>query len=538
MKKTVKINIAGIAFQIDEDAYERLKKYLDAIGKRFGHSNEGKEILTDVETRIAELFLARTSNQKEVISISDVEEVIGIMGKPEDYTDTEATEEEKAEHFAGAASDMHYSRRYNRRLYRDPDDAVLGGICGGLGSYFNIDPVIFRVLFVIFFFAGGIAGLIYLVLWIILPPARTAAQKLEMRGERVTIENIERSVKEEYEAVKNNMSGYGKSAYRGAHNAFEEMFHIIGVIIRGIAKAVLVIIGLVFIITGFALLIAFLSALILHQPVMSEIFSDSNVNLTELAGLVFSSSHYTIILICTLMVIGIPLIGLIYGGIKLLFRFQAKDLVPGLLLFVTWILSGVLLASLLTIDLKDFSNEANTETSTDLKPVKSKTLIIDVAPGKLDSLKKISRYVEKHEFGLYFNEAQHVYYGKPFLKIQHSEKPEASLLLTREAQGEDHHDARAYAEGIRYAYVQTDSSLIFDPVFEAPRGKEWRAPRLTLGLSIPEGMKIRLSRRAVEILHHIDDYEWNTDWEGWDNRWLEIPDKTFVMTDGGLKEVE
>ena len=92
-----------------------------------------------------------------------------------------------------------------KRLYRDPDNRVLGGVCGGLGAYFNNDPLLFRILFIIIFFGMGSGLIIYLILWIAIPEARTTAQKLEMRGEPITIENIKKAVREEFENVKKNM---------------------------------------------------------------------------------------------------------------------------------------------------------------------------------------------------------------------------------------------------------------------------------------------------------------------------------------------
>ena len=198
MKKAIKINLSGIIFHIDEDAYEKLKHYLDTISSYFSDKQESSEIIGDIEARIAELFQERVTQENQVIDLELVNEVINIMGNPEDIADS-------SEENVGGSSSFHETYERSRRFYRDPENSVIGGVCGGLGAYFGIDPLIFRLLFVIFFFAGGASILVYLILWIAIPKAETAAQKLQMHGERVNVSNIEKKVREEYDSVKDNV---------------------------------------------------------------------------------------------------------------------------------------------------------------------------------------------------------------------------------------------------------------------------------------------------------------------------------------------
>jgi len=197
MKQTISINISGLIFNIDEDAYNRLKRYLKLIEAHFANEKERKEILADIESRIAELFQERFSGVNRVIVIQDVEDVIRILGDPEEIGDTEAN--------AGESEKVKCSSCY-RRIYRDPDNRVLGGVCGGMGAYFKTDPLVFRILFLVLFLGFGTGLLLYLILWIVIPEAKTTAQKLEMRGEPVNISNIGRKVKEEFSKVKNNIN--------------------------------------------------------------------------------------------------------------------------------------------------------------------------------------------------------------------------------------------------------------------------------------------------------------------------------------------
>ncbi|MDX2429394.1 MAG: PspC domain-containing protein, partial [Bacteroides sp.] len=194
MKKTIKINLNGIIFNIDDDAYEKLKSYLDTISRYFSNKQESKEIIDDIEARIAELFQERVSAENQVITLPIVNQVIDIMGNPEDIADTgEGGDEQRS---------FHDTYTNSKKLYRDPENSVIGGVCGGLSAYFKMDSVIFRLLFVIFFFAGGASILVYIILWIVLPKAETAAQKLEMRGEKVNVSNLEKKIREEYDSVK------------------------------------------------------------------------------------------------------------------------------------------------------------------------------------------------------------------------------------------------------------------------------------------------------------------------------------------------
>jgi phage shock protein PspC (stress-responsive transcriptional regulator) len=196
MKKTLTVNLANQVFHIDEDAFYRLREYLDRIEGHFSDKDERNDIISDIENRIGELFGQRINVQKQVITLQDVEEIIRIMGDP-----VEIVGEEQA----GKSEYENYSKP--KRLYRDPDNRVLGGVCGGIGQYFKIDPLIVCILFLIVFFGFGIGLLIYIILWIVVPEARTTAQKLEMRGDPVNASNIGKFVKDEFDHVKKNFKG-------------------------------------------------------------------------------------------------------------------------------------------------------------------------------------------------------------------------------------------------------------------------------------------------------------------------------------------
>jgi phage shock protein PspC (stress-responsive transcriptional regulator) len=194
MKITVSINLGGYSFNIDEDAYAELKRYLKNLEFHFAGEESASEILSDIETRMAELFRTKLTNYKQVINIDDVNQAISIMGTPEDISDNDRK-----------SSREKFSSPGYHRMYRDPDHRVIGGVCSGMGAYWDIDPVIVRILFVVTTLAGGIGALVYLILYIVIPEAKTTAQKIEMKGEPVNIHNIKESVKNEFNNVRKNM---------------------------------------------------------------------------------------------------------------------------------------------------------------------------------------------------------------------------------------------------------------------------------------------------------------------------------------------
>ena len=195
MKITVSINLGGYSFNIDEDAYAELKRYLKNLEIHFAGEESSSEILSDIETRMSELFRAKLNSYKQVISMDDVHQVISVLGTPEDISDDE-----------GKSAKEKFSSPGYHRMYRDPDHRIIGGVCSGMGAYWNMEPWIVRIIFFVLAMMGGLGILVYLILYIVLPEAKTTAQKIEMKGEPVNINNIKDSVKKEFDTVRKNMN--------------------------------------------------------------------------------------------------------------------------------------------------------------------------------------------------------------------------------------------------------------------------------------------------------------------------------------------
>lgn len=193
MKKTITINLSGVIFSIDEDAYELLHEYLKRIESHFSDEGERRDIIADIESRIAELLTESGASGVKPVTFTDVEGIITTMGDPEDIADS-----------ADKPGETYRKRRPGRRIYRDVDNRILGGVCSGLAAYFSVDVIWIRLIFVILALAFFSGFLIYLLLWLVFPPALTTSQKLEMKGEPVNISNIGKAVRDEFNNVRKN----------------------------------------------------------------------------------------------------------------------------------------------------------------------------------------------------------------------------------------------------------------------------------------------------------------------------------------------
>ncbi len=317
MKKTININLAGFVFYIDEDAYETLQKYLNNIRTYLGNTEGKEEIIDDIESRIAELF---SEKQKQVITLVEVNEIIEVMGQPEDYMTEEEFEETTFQ-------------QPNKRLFRDPDNTVLGGVCSGVGHYLKIDAVWIRLIFLAMLWSG-LSILFYFVLWAIIPKAETTAQKLEMKGKAATLSNIEDYVRKGYENVKDDFKnvdfkGAGEKAKRGASGFFaflgeliSKLFSALGKILSFIASILGKLLGVIILVITVALIIVLTISFIIGS------FIDINIgnDILVLPGFEFIGPdwggpfHPIWYHISMMLTFGIPAFSLLLFALQLLFK--------------------------------------------------------------------------------------------------------------------------------------------------------------------------------------------------------------------------
>lgn len=520
MKKTVKINIGGVIFHLDDDAYQILQNYLTSINQRFASTEEGKEIISDIEHRIAEILQSKLSDQKQVITKEDIDELIEIMGRPEDFEN--ANEEEK--------SDYKYYERTSKRLYRDPDNRVLGGVCSGIGSYLNIDPLIIRILFIILMLAYGVIGIIYIVLWALLPAAKTTAQKLDMRGEKFNISDIEKNVRKEYENVKDNLRNIKKTKdYERTQGFFDGLFSAIGAFFRFIFKFVVAVFGLALIVAGVGFLIGLTGTLIIGEPFMpwNNLIIDDHVIFTDMMHSFVDPNTLWIIAICAILVVFIPLFAIIYGGFKLLLGIRPNDRPVAGIGFVAWLLSLIVLVVLIGTQVKNFSYSVKDDDQLLIDSPKNKTLYLKTREDKHYSTSKF--YIFDEEFQIMYDEDDNKQlYAFPEIDIIRGYSDNIIIEIEKEGRGSDRREALHNAENIRYRVEQKDSLILFDAVYSLVERNNWRFPEVDITIKVPEGYILYLDESIEELLDYVKKEKYY--------RHDEMVNKFWIMTDEGLEK--
>ncbi len=318
MKKTTTINLGQSIFHIDEDAYELLRQYLDSLKNHFENEEGADEILEDIESRMSDLFKERIRYGLEVLTVRDAREVIEIMGHPEDFEkdgleagpENVGGHKEASDAPAQPSSEKSEEEILNtpyekgpKRLFRDPDNQVLGGVSSGIGHYLNIDANIVRILFVIFAFLWGASVLLYLLMWIIIPEAKSSAQKLQMNGYAVTIDNIRHSILAE------KKKGDGGSVSRKTRSALAVVLRVLLIIV-----ITLIVVGIISALLLFLMPFGF-GAMILSS--LAWIFDEGALMAPHLPGMGIPDSlwpvisHSTPLIFGLLLVFGIPIVALI-----------------------------------------------------------------------------------------------------------------------------------------------------------------------------------------------------------------------------------
>ncbi len=521
MKKAIKINLSGIIFHIDDDAYEKLKAYLDTISRHFSNKQESKEIIDDIESRIAELFQERVTAENQVITLEIVNEVIDIMGNPEDIADSSEEAEGKGS--------FHETYSTSKRLYRDPENSVIGGVCGGLGAYFSVDPVIFRLLFVIFFFAGGASILVYVILWIVLPKAETAAQKLEMRGEKVNVSNLEKKIREEYEnvksSVKENVSKARNSdTYKKTERAASDFFEVLGKILLVFVKVILIIIGTSLLIAGIGILIGLITLPFVGIHVFP--FESYHFSLGDLLTPFTDPVSVTLLVIAITLLIMIPIAAMIYGLVKLIFNLKTHNRGLGVGAMTLWIVSLLLIVGIVAFESSHFSDTGSETLSQELL-IGSDTLVVEVNTAQEEYLDDESLFDLDERW--YLMEDAEAYYGRIELDIEQTSGEDFLLEVKKQSKGRNWDRARENAANIDYGFKTHENRLVLDPYFSVGLENKWRFPRVEAVIRVPEGKVVVLDRETRNILEGVRNVDHLSDWN--------MAGKTWKMTGEGLEKI-
>ncbi|NQU85906.1 MAG: PspC domain-containing protein [Mariniphaga sp.] len=504
MKKTFTINISGTVFNIEDDAYEKLQNYILKLKQHFGTGEEGNEIVSDIEARISELFSEKSDDKKTVVTISWVDEVIEIMGSPEDImgADTEEIEEP-------------ISAKRKRRLYRDPDRRVIGGVCGGLGAYFNMDPVILRIIFVVLFFVTSGAGLLaYLILWIAVPKALNTSQRLEMRGQEVTVSNIEKSIKEEVIEVKESFNKLKESdGYNKGKQGVSQFGEFVYTFFKVILKIFVVIIGVILILSGFFGLLGFISSLIVGHSFVSgwPMVWSPELHMPGFLNQFVSTGSVTAGIIAIALLVGIPLLAMLFIGTKLVFRYKSNNSMIALSMIGVWFIALIGLVAISAGQVGNFRSQTSLSNSESIDCGSCQTLYLELADeNKWDDYSDLNWDI--NEFKVVLIDGEERLVGETSLDIEKSSTDNFIVVIKKRSRGKSNSDAKDNIQDIIYSYTLNDSTIFFDPYFLISEDGQWRDQNVDIIVKVPEGKTVYLGDDMDEIIRDIDNVS-NT-WDG------------------------
>ena len=559
MNKIININLAGRLIPIDESAYDLLRDYLNRLRSFFSREKGGDEIVRDMEDRMGELFQDQLKKGKPCIMAEDIHQMIAIMGSPEQL-ENEAGEEEPKQKQSESKSNTQQERPFDttgkklsrsgtdsmiggvcgglasyfnidptivrvamvlitlawgtglliylllwailpesftqtpsikRRLYRDPSHKVVGGVCAGIAAYSNVDPIIPRIIFAapvlgtIFFniidsnmfilpvITGGIPtlALLYIILWASLPKALTVAEKLEMRGEKVDIHNLNQAMKGE-ETIKD--SNHQKSS---------------------LVKAISIIIKVfVFCVLGFILLI--IGSIII--AVIATLFglATSSFFLFPFSGLVTENETYrTLLWLCIILTLLIPFISII--------RLLTRVITGRKSTSKKWIsttLSLVFIAAIFGLFwigatiASDFKSDYTKTIELPMAQPQSDTLIIkqmvidnngNIGDHNWDD--EFSRQWKHRDDGIRFRDDSTIAISNMNLHFTNSPDSNFHLRIQKSAQGKNSSRAQHLAESLDFNFRQERNVLILPNDFNLPKGQPFRGQKISIEIQIPEG---------------------------------------------------
>jgi len=476
MNKTVNINLGGMFFHIDEDAYLKLTRYFDAIKRSLNNSSGQDEIIKDIEMRVSELLTEKQKSEKHVVGLKDIDEVIAVMGQPEDYRIEE--EENQNQSF------NNYGPRKHKKLYRDKEKGMIGGVATGLGHYFGIDSVWIKIVFLIFVFAGfGTGILAYFVLWVVTPEAVTTSEKLEMTGEPVTISNIEKKVREEIDSLSEKFKNadYDKMGNQVKSGA-ERISSSFGDFVMTVFKIFAKFLGVILIISGIGtLMLLLIGVFTLGTNVFIDFpwqnFIDAG-NFTDYPIWSFG--------LLMLFAVGIPFFFLTLLGFKLLSpNLKSIGNITKYTLLAIWIIS---VAIAISIGIKQA-----TEISYDNKIVEKKSIAISTK----DTLYVKFRYndyyakdLNRHgDFQFVQDSAGNdlMYSTDVRLHVLRTDETSPYLQIEKSARGNSFTNAKKRAEKINFKFVINGNRLILDNYFLTDVKNKFRGQEVDVYLYLPEG---------------------------------------------------
>ncbi len=482
MNKTVNINLAGTFFHIDEDAFAKLTRYLDAIRRSFSDPRGQDEIIKDIEARIAELFSEKIEETAQVITIKELDEVIAVMGQPEDYV----IDEEIFEDMPQEEQRRTRTQSSHKQLFRDTDNKFIAGVSSGLGHYLNIDAIWVRLIWICLVLLGwGAPILIYILLWILVPEAVSTSDKLKMTRKPINISNIEKKFKEGYETVTDKVKDvdidkHVKSAKKGASGFFSTL----GKIFVGIIKVFGKFFGILLIIISLSTLIGLIVGLF-TTGTFGLVWE--NHELMDYVTIVnTANTPIWLISLLTLFVVGIPFFVLFILGLKLLINnLKSIGITAKIVLFVLWIFSiiGLGILGLRQATEQAYDGEFITE---QVLPIQSgDTLRLAMVTNNHYDYN--TRRSGSFSLKLDENDQKIIYSRDVRLIVRSTQDSVGKLYLDRNAEGNSFLDAKNRAEAIDYDFSFENNTLSLNGFFTTAVENKYREQEVEIVVYLPEG---------------------------------------------------
>ena len=495
MNKTININLAGIIFHLDEVAYEKFKTYLSNVKTALGKEESGEEIIADIEARIAEIFhLRMKENGRQVVGLPDVEFIIETLGQPEAFVDEIEGEGPQK------------SAKETRRFFRNQDEKVMGGVCSGIGAYFDIDPVWIRVLFLILLFFTGIGFITYVILWAAIPEAKTTAQKLQMRGEAVNLNNIEKlfTKVEDYtssEKIKSGVNSFVSFVVNGIGSVFSFVFKFIGVLLA-----------------IFGALIAFVLIITL-LGIFGSTWNFEGFNFLSFNGYIYGLDGAQAIFgggwrllalrAGTLLTLLLPLFALVVFLAKIF----GRELTNSKLLSFSGIASFIVGLILIFISAGSLITDFR-ERATETDQITLSGLSFDITADILQD-----------DQGFFFDvEDELLHIENVRFNIEASRSSTASLELKHAASGRNHSEARARAQSFDYPTAQEGEALRLSEYFTVPKESLYRGQDLKVTMRLPVGATVYLDESIENIKYDIRNVQDMYDGDMLGHQWEMTPE--------------
>lgn len=533
MNKTIIININGIVFHIEEDAYEVLKSYMTDVKRHFIDSADSLEITTDIENRLAEMFneiLARDS--KQVIIEQDVKTVIAQMGTVEDF----ASADEDGPSLASSKSNFNYTTD-NRRLFRDPDDHLAAGVCSGIANYFDIQPVWIRLAFAVAFCFFGTGLFLYIILWIVIPKAVSRADRMAMKGERLDLQGFKRNFEDEMKNVQGSVSQFHKEAKPFVYKTRDfagDFFDHLRAFLGGAGKVLVKLFGIGVMLSC----IGFTIALIV---LMFTYFAYGHHNIFQVFPFSIINAEYSFpFIISAFLCLVLPLIGVMLLAARLVFNRATLNRSAGYSILVCWI-AAIFVVIYYSVQMAaEFKSGGRFSQTVNIKPAVGNTYYIRLNNVRNLTAEDSAKLNIKNGFAgkvILDDEDDFDNFDRNdnglrnvSLNIERSDVAQPVLVESYASRGRTYADALLNARDVTYHFSQQDSLLVFDRHMQRLSTKPYRGQEVKLTLKIPVNAKVVIDRDIDYILNNVNVWQCQDD-----NKLEHNVAPTFIMTPNGLE---